>query len=169
MPYLVLDGSGDVLTTYDGPAANAPAGAVAVTAGVIAGLPFPYAGWKYQGGALVAPAVVAPTLVQQAVAGQNAGFAITSTGTPALDGTYPASGAGWADLKDEALFIASFGAFSTGASTLPFMLPSGATVTFTATSQVQAVVKAIAMYLTALKTIAATGAGTLPAAAGTIA
>ena len=101
-------------------------------------------------------------------AGQNP-VTVTSTGTPALDGTYPTSGPIWSDLKDEALFIASFGEFSSGAATISFALSPSSVVTFTAPAQLQAVVKAIGQYQTTLKTIIATGAGTLPSAGLTIA
>lgn len=120
--------------------------------------------------AFTAPAAPpAPTLAQQAATLLTGGIAITSAGTPALNATYPTTGPIWADLKDEALFIASFASFSSGGAGIAFVLPSGPTVTFTATAQLQAAVKAISMYLSALKTIAATNTGTLPSASATIA
>jgi len=124
-------------------------------------------------GVLTSGSVPAPaaTLAQQAQAAMGVGIAITSTGTPALSATYPTSGPIWEDLKDEAMFIASFAEFSSGTSSLTFVLPSGPSITFTATSQLQAVVKAIGMYISALKTIIALnpGSGSLPAASATIA
>ena len=115
------------------------------------------------------PATPTPTQAQLAATALSAGLAITSTGTPALNATYPTNGTVWADLKDEALFIQSFAAFSSGTSSMTFILSSSSTVTFTATSQLQAVVKAISMYITALKMVVATNTGPLPAAAVTIA
>ncbi|MGA3403980.1 MAG: hypothetical protein ABSC95_32635, partial [Acetobacteraceae bacterium] len=60
-------------------------------------------------------------------------------------------------------------AFSSGTSSITFVLSSTVSVTFTATSQLQAVVKALGMYITALKVVVATYTGPLPAAAVTIA
>ncbi len=119
----------------------------------------------------VPPPVVpsAPTQAQLATAALAAGLAVTSTNTPALNATYPVSGSVWSDLKDEATFIQSFGAFSSGTSSITFVLSSTVSVTFTATSQLQAVVKALGMYITALKVVVATNTGPLPAAAVTIA
>ena len=141
-------------------------------------LPVSAAQWSAQSGSFyvagglqaagTAPAVTL-TPAQQAQAALAAGVTVTSTGTPALDGTYPTSGPIWSDLKDEALFIASFGEFSSGAATISFALSPSSVVTFTAPAQLQAVVKAIGQYQTTLKTIIATGAGTLPSAGLTIA
>lgn len=135
--------------------------------------PAPQVGWAatLNDGAWAFTAPSAPTAAQQAQAALGAGIVITSTGTPALNATYPTSGPIWEDLKDEAVFIASFAGFSSGASSMAFLLPSGPTITFTATSQLQAVVKAAAMYISALKAIivANPGSGSLPAATATIA
>lgn len=121
------------------------------------------------GGAWSFSAPGGPSLAQQAAAAIAAGVAVTFGTSTGLNGTYPITGPGWSDLKDEAQFIATFGGFSNGAGTLGIVLPGGAAVTFTAPAQLSAVVKALGMQLTALKTIAATNAGTLPGASVTVA
>jgi Caudovirales tail fibre assembly protein. len=79
---------------------------------------------KVLGASGSAPAWVdapAPTLAQQAAAALGAGLTITSTGTPALNGTYAvASGVpfGREDIGTEAQFISTFSEFTNGTQTL---------------------------------------------------
>ena len=131
-------------------------------------------GCAVSNGALVAytPPVPAPTLAQQAAAAIGAGLTITSTGTPALNGTYAvASGVpfGREDIGTEAQFVSTFSEFTNGTTTLQWPLIDGKTfVTFPTTASFMAFAKAAAQFYAACKAVAATGAGSLPAASATI-
>ncbi len=163
MRYLTLDGSDNVLSTYDGPAANAPAGAVSVTEATLAGLPFPCTGWKCVSGALVAPAAPpAPTLSQQAQAALAAGMQLASTGTPALNATYPCDAA---TFQQVAGIVAAIGAglgLPGGGATFNWPDASGTPHAFTAAS-FSAFAKAMMNFLYALNAIVGSDSGTLPA------
>lgn len=80
-----------------------------------------------------------------------AGCQLQSTGTPMLDGIYAIEGSSWADMKDEAQYVSTFGAFSAGIAQLAWALPAGAQINFATTAQFLAVVRALGDYLTALK------------------
>ena len=90
------------------------------------------------------------------------GVALTSTGTPALNATYALSGQAWQDMRDEAQYVQTYGAFSGDAETLTWPeTVNGVPVTFATTAQFLAVVRALADYLTSWKRYLAAG-GTQP-------
>jgi hypothetical protein len=104
-------------------------------------------GWVRQGGVLApvpAPVVTPERQMQVAVA---AGCAIVSSGTPALSATYDAMGPRWQQMQGELLYIASFAAFSGGLTVLDWPARTGP-IEFHATSQFQAVGRAIGDWLT---------------------
>ena len=119
-----------------------------------------------------APIPAATILQQQAAAALSAGLSITSTGTPALNGTYRvASGVpfGREDIGTEAQFVSTFSEFTNGATTLDWPLIDGKTfVTFPTTASFMNFAKAAAQFFAACKAIAAIGAGSLPTASATI-
>ena len=130
-------------------------------------------GYSFANGTFSAPpAPPAPTLAQQAAAAIAAGLTITSTSTPALNGTYAvASGVpfGREDIGTEAQFVSTFSEFTNGTTTLDWPLIDGKTfVTFPTTASFMAFAKAAAQFYAACKAVAATGAGSLPAASATI-
>ena len=93
---------------------------------------------------------------------QAIGVAVTSTGTPASDATYEISGSQWQDMRDEAQYVQTYGAFSGGLTTLTWIARSGV-VSFASTAAFLAVVKGLADYLTPWKVYFATGmSGTMP-------
>ena len=124
-------------------------------------------GWSYSNDTFTAPpAPPPPTLAQQAAAALGAGLAITSTGTPAVNGTYAvASGVpfGREDIGTEAQFISTFSEFTNGTQTLEWPLIDGKTfVTFPNTATFMNFAKAAAQYYAAVKVVAATGQGSFP-------
>ena len=107
----------------------------------------------------------APTLAQQAAAALGAGLAITSTGTPAINGTYAiASGIpfGREDIGTEAQFVSTFSEFTNGAQTLEWPLLNGTFVTFPSTASFMNFAKAAAQYYAAVKAVVAAGQGSFP-------
>ena len=118
------------------------------------------------------PPTTPPTLAQQAAAALGAGLTITSTGTPAINGTYAiADGVAFGrnDIGTEAQFISTFQEFTNGTQTLEWPLIDGKTfVTFPSTATFMNFAKAAAQYYAAVKAVAALGAGTLPSASVTI-
>jgi hypothetical protein len=130
-------------------------------------------GWTYAAGVFTAPAATpSPTPVQLAAIAYAAfiagGIAITSTGTPALNGTYGIDPASCANVAMEAQFITAFALFTTGnTNALPWQLQSGAIVTFTATAAFMALAKAIGMSVAAAK-VAAMQGQVMPAASASI-
>ena len=123
-------------------------------------------GYGYANGAFVAPpAPPAPTLAQQAAAALGAGLTITSTGTPAINGTYAiASGIpfGREDIGTEAQFVSTFSEFTNGAQTLEWPLLNGTFVTFPSTASFMNFAKAAAQYYAAVKAVVAAGQGSFP-------
>jgi hypothetical protein len=110
-----------------------------------------------------------PSVAQSLAAAIAAGCALQSTATPALDATYAIAGPLWNDLKDEAQYIQTFGAFSAGQTAIAWLLPKGGTVTFATTAQLLAVVRGLGDYLTALKLAAMQPNWTAPAQPSVIA
>jgi hypothetical protein len=79
-----------------------------------------------------------------------AGCSLSSAGTPAVNATYELSGQTWQDLRDEAQYIQTFGAFSGGVATLEWSARD-AIVTFTTTAEFLAVVRGLGDYATSWK------------------
>lgn len=166
MPYFVVDGSNDIRATYDGPAANAPAGAVAVTEAILAALPFPFTGWKYASGALVAPTTPSPTLAQQAAAMLATGIEIASTGTPALNATYPCDAN--TQNQDGNLLAAVNASLTFPGGVVTRLDVTGAPHFFTTTA-FKNYCQAKLTFLQTLETIIGSNSGTLPSLPVTIA
>lgn len=133
-----------------------------------------FPGYTYADGVFSAPpAPPPPTLSQQAGSLLASGLAITSTSTPALDGTYRvASGVpfGREDIANEAQFISTFSEFTNGSASIEWPLIDGTTfVTFPSTTEFLAFAKAAAQFFAACRAIQLTNSGTLPSASVTIA
>ncbi|HEY3919463.1 MAG TPA: hypothetical protein VGL83_16865 [Stellaceae bacterium] len=110
--------------------------------------------------AYIAPA---PTVAQSYIAAIVAGCTIASAGTPALNGTYAICGPTWADMKDEAQYIQTFGVFSGNQTSIGWELLGSGAIAFTAPAQLLAVVRSLGDYLTALKIAAKQLTWTAPA------
>ena len=93
-----------------------------------------------------ATAAPAPTPAQQATAAINAGLAITSTSTPALNGTYPVNAPAQAQISAEVTAILLNGTFADGAATVVWFDTSNAQHTFTA-AQFKTFASAVAAYV----------------------
>ena len=113
-----------------------------------------------------APIPAATILQQQAAAALSAGLSITSTGTPAINGTYPCDNTAQARFSRvyELIQRAGGSAFPAGMTELPWALADGSIVKFASVSTFLAVEQAVGEYVLALDLIIATGSGTLPAA-----
>lgn len=127
--------------------------------------PAPAPGWSYSGGTFTAPAASpAPTLVQQAQAALFAGVAITSTGTPALNGTYAVDSITQHKIAAVSVYILVNSKFPGGASSYAWPDVSGALHNFPSTAEWQSFATAVADYVAELDLIIVTGTGSLPAA-----
>lgn len=159
--YLTATGNG---ISRDG---TLPSGAVACTQAQYNSA----ANWTVNGGQIVAIPPPALTPAQLATAALSAGLAVSSTSTPALNGTYivaPGVPFGQGDLATEAQFVSTFGEFTNGTTTIEWPLLTEGAVTFPNTAAFLSVAKVIAQYVATLKAIIASNAGILPAPAATI-
>ena len=124
------------------------------------------AGTLTQAQAMTACYGAAGVIALQATAALGAGLAITSTGTPAINGTYAiASGIpfGREDIGTEAQFVSTFSEFTNGTQTLEWPLIDGKTfVTFPSTASYMNFAKAAAQYYAAVKAVVAAGQGSFP-------
>jgi hypothetical protein len=109
-----------------------------------------------------------PTPAQQAAAALAAGITITSTGTPALNGTYTCDATAQARITSVQAYIQANGKFPGSTSTMVWVLMNGSVVTFPTTAEFTAFATAVANYVWDLDEIILTNAGTLPAAQATI-
>lgn len=128
-------------------------------------------GYLNVGGVPTLPAPIAPTLAQLATAAIAGGVTITSTGTPALNGTYAvASGVpfGREDIGTEAQFITTYSEFTNGTQTIEWPLMDGTFVTFPTTAAFLNFAKVAGQFYAACKSVAALGSGELPSATATI-
>lgn len=118
------------------------------------------------------PPAPVPTLAQKAQALITAGLTITSTATPALNGTFAvASGVpfGREDIGTEAQFVSTFSEFTNGTTAIKWPLIDGRTfVKFADTASFMSFAKAAAQFYAACQAVIATGTGTLPPATATI-
>ena len=121
--------------------------------------------WKVVDGVATytAPVTPAPTAVQVAAAAYGAfiadGLSVTSTATPALNGTYGIGPSDTADISAEAQFISAFSEFTSGNSTaMPWQQVDGTVVTFISTSDFLNFAKIAAQTVTAAKLAAISGA-----------
>jgi hypothetical protein len=129
--------------------------------------------WAVAAGALMAytpPAPPPPTLAQQAVAMIAAGLTITSTATPALNGTYGCDAAAQQNIGNMYNLIQRAGgnAFPGGLTSLPWADKSGTPHIFESVSDFLAFETAIGDFVLQCQLVAVTNAGTLPAATATI-
>jgi len=117
-------------------------------------------------------AYVAPTIPPGAAAGNaiNAGIILTSTGTPALNGTYAVNQAAQANINAISTYILVNGNFPGGGSTLPWYDTSGVAHTFPSTAAFQDFASAVATFVAAVAIYANSNgeSGSLPSNALTI-
>jgi hypothetical protein len=117
------------------------------------------------------PAAQSPAqiIAAGAAAAILAGCAVTSTGNPALTGTYAIDASSTALINGVATYIAINGKFPAGQSSLPWPDASGALHIFATTAEFQAFASAIAdwvtkisLYLNGVATALPTGGETIP-------
>jgi hypothetical protein len=135
-------------------------------------------GFTYNGSAFAAPA--APSVTPAAAAAAQyaaaiaAGLAVTSTGTPTLDGVYGIEPSDVSDIMAEVQFIAAFAEFTNTTTTMLLWTQQGSAVpvAFISTAQFMSFAKQAAQYVAACKlaadTVAAGGTATWPSNAATI-
>lgn len=103
----------------------------------------------------------------------SAGVVITSTGTPALNGTYACDSDTQRNIVSEQVYISADGTFTNGGSTMAWPDMVGAYHLFPSTTEFTAFAKAVAQYVqalaTALATVQAGGSWAPPSNALTIA
>ena len=121
----------------------------------------------YAGQTIYVPATPAPSLSQQAQAMLAAGLSITSTSTPALNGTYAADAITQSNVMAEMVSLLANAAFTNGTTTLAWPDATGAPHNFTA-AQFKAFATAEGQFVGVLAPVIATNAGTLPSASATI-
>lgn len=134
--------------------------------------PVPGIGWTYASGAFTAPTVTPPAVTPQSAyaAFLAAGAIVTSTGTPALNGTYAIDAETQISITTEAAFINAFSEFSNGTTTnFPWQLANGTKVVqFPNTTAFMNFTKAIATLVTTAKLSMNAGLTTMPSNAVTI-
>ena len=122
-------------------------------------------------GVVTAFAPPTPTLAQQAAALLAGGLTVTSTGTPAINGTYGCADADQARFNRmfSAIQKAGGNAWPAGIASLVWPLKGAAPVTFTSVATFLEVALAVEAFVIACDQIMVTDTGTLPASAVTIA
>ena len=114
------------------------------------------------------PSVIPPQM--QAATAFAAGLTVSSTGTPAINGTYALDAATQFEINSVQLFVQVNGDFPGGTGTYPWFDTSGAAHIFPGIAVFKDWATAIANYVAALKLYAAGAPGaSFPAAAATIA
>lgn len=108
------------------------------------------------------PAGWPPTLAQQAAAAIAAGLAITSTGTPALDGTYSVDEDAQSEIGWVSNYILVNGKFPGGATQYPWIDMANQNHLFQSTQDFQTFATVVADYVAALVIIIKTNSGDLP-------
>lgn len=104
-----------------------------------------------QVGAYAAPATTPPTPAQQYAAAIARGLVVTSTSTPALNGTYGVSPNDQSDIAAEAQFVGLYQEFTNGQQTFAWADATGVLHTFPSTAAFMAFAKAAAQYVSACK------------------
>jgi len=121
--------------------------------------------YNAQAGTFAAPPAPALTALQQIQANfskyLSAGVPLQSGTNVGLNGTYAIAGRIWEDMKNEAQYINTFGAFSGGAPALVWPVAAG-TVNFATTAAFMSAVRGLADFLSKYKN-AAQGQGAEPA------
>ena len=123
-----------------------------------------YLAWVAAGNTPTPYVALAPTPAEQAAEAIAAGVTITSTGTPAINGTYACDAAAVADIGAETLSVIVTQQFTNGATSIQWPLADGTLVTFPSPQVFQAWAVAVSRYVSACKQYAS-GAqeATLPA------
>lgn len=116
-----------------------------------------------------AAAIAAQTLVASAAAALAAGFAVVSTGTPAISGTYPFSASWQNKITAVEVYVLKNGTFPGGVSEYGWLDTAGAPHVFPNVTVWGTWATAYADYVAALDQIIARGTGTLPTQPVTIA
>lgn len=124
--------------------------------------------WAVEGEQIVAVTPPAPTLAQQALALIAGGMTITSTDTPALNGTYSANASAQSNIQAVQIYIQANGKFPGSSGTYAWLDTSGTPHVFPSISEFTAFATAIADFVADCTMIALTGEGTLPVASATI-
>ena len=127
-------------------------------------------GWAVESGALVSyttPTPV-PTLAQQAAALIAGGIAITSTGTPALNGTYATNAAAQANMLGVVSYINANGKFPGSSGTVTWYDMAGQPHVFSTVAEFMALYTAGLDFVMDCQLVADAGTGTLPVASATI-
>ena len=120
----------------------------------------------FPGYAAAVAKITAEAAYQELITG---GMTVTSTGTPALNGTYAIDQNAQSNIAAEAQFISAFSEFTNGATTdLPWALVNGSTVEFPTTAAFMNFAKAAAQLVAAAK-LAAMSASAMPNPSVTIA
>ncbi|MDE1906632.1 MAG: hypothetical protein KGH75_09310, partial [Rhodospirillales bacterium] len=109
-----------------------------------------------------------PTLAQQAAAMIAAGLGITSTGTPALNGTYSVDATAQHNIQAVQIYIQANGKFPGSSGTYAWLDKAGAPHAFPTVAEFTAFATAVADFVADLQMIIYTGTGTLPADTATI-
>lgn len=127
-------------------------------------------GYTYDGTNFAAPAAApAPTLAQQAAALlDSGGLTISSTSTPALDGTYSVAAIAVQRLLGVSHYATINGKFPGGAATYTWYDASGGEHVFTDIALFQEFFTALADYESALTFLSLGAPGVLPATSATI-
>lgn len=109
-------------------------------------------GFSYSNGVFVAPVIAMETshrfLADSAIA---SGVNITSTATPAINGTFACDAVSQAEIASEMLFILTNGGFTNGASALPWPDITGKAIAFPSPAVFKAWATAVANYVAAVK------------------
>lgn len=157
------------------PVANAfEASVVASLVNVTSVTPQPQQGWTYSGGVFSAPAAPpAATPAQEYAALVAGGLAITSTGTPAVTGTYAIDDDQQDVITRLQTYIAKNGTFPGGLSSVQLRLANGAYIAIPSVTVFQEIGTAIGNFVADLDnaelTALAGGSWVAPSATATIA
>lgn len=100
-----------------------------------------------QDGMLIAPPLYSPTLIEQSYALLNAGVILTSTGTPAVNGTYNAHPEAVSYLQSEMLSILTHGFFADGTVSVEWVDTSGVGHVFPNTTVFRAFAVAVGAFV----------------------
>lgn len=110
--------------------------------------PLPEARWVYVDGKFSPPPPIEYTPAQRMESAAYTGCNIVSTENPDLSARYFAWGTPWQQMRDQVLYIVSFGEFSGGMSELHLPVHDDKEVIFTNTDDFKRIVKAIGDWLT---------------------